>query len=389
MKNNFKSGLLGIFLVVACFASVTAQNDGDNVVAGRYRKLFSKVLNEERTLLVSLPEGYENSSQSYPVLYVLDGTVDSLVDAISTVRTLGSSEAPDMIIVAIANTKRNRDMIPGSDTAPRFLRFLTEELFAFVTKEYRTDDLRVIYGASNAGLAVMFAFLDNPDNFSGYIASSPTICHRREFMMQKIAALIPGNRVINKALYIIYGDKDFKEVPEALADFLPQLDKLKSRGLRLQTRYLPEAGHVPLGSLQSGLLAVFDGYAYPEDKWAGSGLAGLKTHYEQYSAKLGVAIRPPLPTINRMGQLLLLEKNQARDALPVFEYGDRLYPGNFACTVMLAVAHYRLGTLDGAKKYYFKAREIMKADKQASEPPFDEWREMKQKFEPNMTGTKK
>jgi predicted alpha/beta superfamily hydrolase len=381
MKNCFKTTIPGIiFFVISAFSSLPAQNNGDPVVAGKYVKVFSHVLDEERTLLVSLPEGYENSAQSYPVLFVLDGDAGSLIDAIAAARISANGYSPEMIIVAIANTKRNRDMVPGSDTAPKFLRFITEELFPVIAKECRTDNRRVLYGASNAGLFVVFSFLENPENFTGYIASNPTICWRQEFMIGKARELLAKKVGFNKFLYIIYGDKDFKEVPDALAVFLPLLEELKAKGLRLQTKYLPEEGHVPLGSLQFGLLAMYDGYAYPEEKRKTAGLDSLKAYFDNYSTKVGYSVKPPLPAISRLGQWFLFEKKNFKESIAVFEYALQHYPDDFACTVMLAVGYYNDHSIDLARKYYFKTKEIMNKTKD-EEPPFAEWKEMKAKFE--------
>jgi predicted alpha/beta superfamily hydrolase len=380
MNKYLRSMVTGMILLLSTFSFLPAQNTGDPVVAGKYFKIFSKVLDEERTLLVSLPDGYENSAQSYPVLYVLDGDAGSLINSISTVWMLNSSYSPEMIIVAIANTKRNRDMVPGSDTTPKFLRFITEELFPYIKKEFRTSGQRVLYGASNAGLFVVFSFLENPENFTGYIASSPTICWRKEFMINKARELMAKNISFNKFLYIIYGDKDFKEVPDALAVFLPLLEELKSKGLRLNTKYLPAEEHVPLGSLQYGLLSMYEGYNYPDEKRKTEGLDSLKAYYDSYSMKVGYPVQPPLSAISRLGQWFLLEKKNFKESISVFEYALQLYPDNFMCTAMLAMGHYNDNAIDLARKYYLKTKEIMNKTKDR-EPPFAEWQEMKKRFE--------
>jgi len=52
-----------------------AQNFGQNttpVPVGQSFMMKSAILNEERKVLVALPDNYEKSSQKYPVIYVLD-----------------------------------------------------------------------------------------------------------------------------------------------------------------------------------------------------------------------------------------------------------------------------------------------------------------------------
>ena len=50
------------------------------VTLGMARTIKSVILNEERRVLVHLPASYDTSGKSYPVLYLLDGTEDSLRD---------------------------------------------------------------------------------------------------------------------------------------------------------------------------------------------------------------------------------------------------------------------------------------------------------------------
>ncbi|MFC2132792.1 alpha/beta hydrolase-fold protein, partial [Bacteroidota bacterium] len=97
-----------ILLIICCLFVLPklsiAQNKSDDIIIGKYDKLYSKILNEERTLLVSLPDGYEGSLGKYPVLFLLDGNVSALSEMYSISRSIGYSSLPPMIIVAIQNT---------------------------------------------------------------------------------------------------------------------------------------------------------------------------------------------------------------------------------------------------------------------------------------------
>ena len=68
--------LILIFSLLISFSLQTttlAQQDNENITIGTYRILQSKILNEDRTLLISLPRSYEGSELSYPVVYLLYG----------------------------------------------------------------------------------------------------------------------------------------------------------------------------------------------------------------------------------------------------------------------------------------------------------------------------
>ncbi|MBG0860605.1 MAG: hypothetical protein IQL11_13985, partial [Bacteroidales bacterium] len=60
-------------LFAVSFLKTYSQNDGDNIVIGKYRKLHSETTNEDRTLLIWLPRSYHQSTISYPVIYLLYG----------------------------------------------------------------------------------------------------------------------------------------------------------------------------------------------------------------------------------------------------------------------------------------------------------------------------
>ena len=134
-----------------------------NIKVGVKDSIQSMVLDENRQLVVSLPSDYQTGDKTYPVLYVLDGNETGLLDAITVTRKLRA----EMIIVAIPNTDRDRDMMPLSTPtyevkkpgAENFLSFLETELIPHIEKKYRSNGQRTIRGRSLSGLFVMYAFL--------------------------------------------------------------------------------------------------------------------------------------------------------------------------------------------------------------------------------------
>lgn len=75
-----------------------------------------------------------------------------------------------------------------------------------------------------------------------------------------------------------------------------------------------------------------------------------------------------------------MEKKNFKESCAVFEYALQLYPDDFVCTMLLAIAYYNDNAIDLARKYFLKTKEIMNKTK-GEEPHFDEWQEMKKKFE--------
>ncbi len=151
-----------------------------NVKLGSARMIKSAIMNEDRKVLVHLPASYDTSSKSYPVLYLLDGTPGFLLEMIAiTNRLRNDGYAQEMIIVAIENTNRDRDMMPvvakdypGPPGAEAFLAFLEKELVPDIEKTYRTTQPRILQGKSLSGLFTVYALLARPTVFNAYVACS-------------------------------------------------------------------------------------------------------------------------------------------------------------------------------------------------------------------------
>src|ERR1700694_916165 len=136
----------------------------------RLHEFSSRIFRNTRFLRVWLPPGYddpENSSRSYPVLYLNDGQnlfeaatsftgVEWHVDETAD-RLIREGAVPPLIIVGIDNggKDRMREYMPYRSMQPMMLRvpgirypnFLLKEVMPFVARNYR-----VAPGAENTGL---------------------------------------------------------------------------------------------------------------------------------------------------------------------------------------------------------------------------------------------
>ncbi len=239
----------------------------EDVVLGKRVKIYSETLGEERTLFVRLPPGYEGSQMRYPVLYMLDGEFESLLaNAVSSIEYPRDDDSElGMILVAVANTDRSRDVFPvrvskspTSGGASSFLRFMVEELKPFVDGRYRTSGYDVLFGASNAALFVLYSLLSRPDSFEAYIASSPMIGWCREFMFDLAENRFSGSESLDKFLYMIYGEGDSSYVMSHIADFAELIEAKAPDDFRWELKVVEEGGHVPFTSLYDGLNAIMD-----------------------------------------------------------------------------------------------------------------------------------
>ena len=228
--------------------------------------IYSQLLNEERTLSVALPDEYESTKNDYPVLYVLDAEGQKLFPGcVSTVVDLQQQDLiPQMIVIGIWNTARNRDMIPtavshrpGSGGSIRFLSFIKNELIPYIGQNYRTTNFSVLYGMSNSALFTVYAMLEKPVTFNAYIASSPMIGHCPDFIQKKAEEFISKDQLNDRVLYMIYGTEDSRRVIEYVPDFEKYLETKAPQGFISNLVILAGEGHVPDSSLERGLKYIF------------------------------------------------------------------------------------------------------------------------------------
>jgi predicted alpha/beta superfamily hydrolase len=173
-------GLLTLLLLLVLGTQLPVVAQEVSAKLGVVRTMKSVILNEDRKVVVHLPASYDTSGQSYPVLYLLDGTQAFLLEMIAvTNRLRNDGNAPEMIIVAIENTNRDRDMMPvvakdfpGPPRAQAFLGFLEKELVPDIQKAYRTAQPGILQGKSLSGLFTIYALLARPTVFNAYVACS-------------------------------------------------------------------------------------------------------------------------------------------------------------------------------------------------------------------------
>ena len=135
--------------------------------------------------------GYESGDEHYPVLYLLETAMRISTTPREHADYLAySGRTPELIIVAIRNTDRNRDLTPPPSTQPsdiedypthggadNFLRFISDELSHHDTwGETASTELDRIQHSSvtrSEGSLPSHALVTRPDVFDAYIAISP------------------------------------------------------------------------------------------------------------------------------------------------------------------------------------------------------------------------
>ncbi len=163
MHRTLISSSIAFLLLGLLSAPASAQTASPSAIQlGIQTTLQSEIMGEARPLLIYTPDGYEQSSATYPVIYLLDGDGHLLHTAGATQFLARNGKMPEVIIVGLPNTDRTRDLTPALSTpderfptaggADTFLSFIADELVPFIDENYRTAPYRILIGHSFGGL---------------------------------------------------------------------------------------------------------------------------------------------------------------------------------------------------------------------------------------------
>lgn len=156
--------------ILCCFLNTIciAQEDNSQINIGINHTIKSSILNQDRTIQIYTPNGYSDSKQEYPVLYILDGQWYFLsgVAIQKALRTPGA--IPEMIVVGINNSNPLRRTLFG-DENEKFTNFLINEVIQYIDSNYRTNQERVIFGWEAAAYYISELILEQSEFFNGAI----------------------------------------------------------------------------------------------------------------------------------------------------------------------------------------------------------------------------
>lgn len=357
--------ILLLFLLSAGSIYLFSQNDGDDIVIGKYRKLHSVITNEDRTLLVWLPRSYNQSTLSYPVIYLLYGqnVSESLLPAITACDMLSASGVvPEMIIVGVASAERYRDYSSVSDGyIENTIRFFINELFPFVNSNYRTLNYRIVIGPQAGAVFSFYSLLTHPDLFQSYIIENPFVGRNREILFNMAGRFFNKNLTFNRFLYI-KEEKDSNPLYINTASEFAEIMKIRSpKDFRFRFSLEEPSGFfVPPVPAKEGLYMLFDNYKFP-DTVKVENIKDITCFYKNASKDYGVDLPVPEHVLTiEADKLLSAGKYDALSEL--LEYTLSIYPESLNALMRLANLKGFLGDYEVAINYYDKFLTIMPVD---------------------------
>ena len=357
-----------IFLVFFQFAalfSMYSQDDGDDIVIGKYRKLHSEVTNEDRTLLVWLPRSYDKSSLSYPVIYLLYGqnTSECLLPTITACDMLSASGAvPEMIIVGVASAERYRDYSSISDGfINNTVRFFNNELFPFIDSNYRTLDYRIVIGPQAGAVFSFYSLINNPELFHAYILENPFVGQNREILFNMADKYFNKDLTLNRFLYIKEEKNNNPVFIETAARFAEMMKTKTPVDFRFYFTLEDPSGYfVPPVPAKEGLLRLFEHFVFP-DTLLVENVNDIISFYVNVSKKYGVNFPVPEHILTIESDKLLSARKYG-DVSALLEYMLSLYPKSLNALMRMGDLKRTLGDYETAIKYYDEFLKIMPVD---------------------------
>jgi len=334
--------------------------DNETISIGKRVTIHSKILNENRVLLISLPSGYNNSEIKYPVLYLLDGGTHFMHASAAVDYLAGYRFTPEIIVVAIVNIDRNRDFTPikterfkTDGGAAKFHNFITEEVMPYMEKNYLSSDYNILMGHSLGGTFIGYSLLEHPETFDSYIAVSPFLQFADGYIVDEAKSKLKKKYNQPKSFYMSIGNEP---------DYYPTLDKFseliqKKSGKSIDFMYvnMKDDNHstTPYPTLFNGLRFIFSDWVVPQEVY-NQGLVVIDEHFKKLSKKYSYEITVSENTINLMGYNYLRNK-EIEKAIDIFIENTKRFPNSANVYDSLGEAYENNDQLDLALINYKKA----------------------------------
>jgi hypothetical protein len=360
---NPTKAIITLILIISFSAHLFAKTETEVIAGGERFTIHSKVLDEDRVILIFLPDNYDNSEYNFPVLYVLDGETHFRHVSGATDYLARNGLAPGIIVVAITNVNRNRDSSPvhvdnisTSGGAEKFHKFLKKELLPTIKKNYRTTDYNMIMGHSFGGTFIGYSLLEYPEVFNAYIAVSPYLQFADNYIINEAKNKLKSKYDNPKSFYMTVGDEiDFFNPLDEFSDLIKEKS---GKAISFQYVQMPRDNHMstPYLSIFNGLRFIFSDWTLPDETFQ-NGLLAIDDHFATVSKKYDYKVVTPENTINNLGYSYL-GAGRIPKAIEVFKENVKRFPKSANVYDSLGEAFENNNQLELAKKNYSEAYKL-------------------------------
>lgn len=313
---------------------------------GKKFTIKSKYLNEDRTIVVSLPSNYEDELfYQFPVLYLTDAS-SQLDHTASMVHYLSDGISP-MIVVGIFTPDRWNELKPYTQEkqinpkAENLRKFIVEEVKGFINQNYRTLDYSIFAGHSLGGAFAVNAYIQNPEDFDVFFALAPNLAMGSEVMFEQLLEAFEHENQ-PKIYFQFEGITPFTTPINTYARLTNMLIKYPHLKNTHKVQLFESEDHmtIPHIGLYRGLSEIYrDWFLYIpsilQDK------TNIKSHFKGLSERMGYQVKPTEFYFRDLITALI-----SMELLDTAEYAAQIaketYPASHFSYVLLAdVAHAR------------------------------------------------
>jgi hypothetical protein len=296
----------------------------------------------------------------------------------------GNTVLPDMIVVGIPNTDRQRDLTPthsgenSSGGGEAFASFIEHELMPYVDSLYPTAPYKIFIGHSLGGLTVVNTLIHHPQMFNAYLAIDPSMWWDNQLLLKASGSILTGNKFNGKAFYLGVANTMVPGMDTAMVRsdtnkntihirsillLADALRKASGNGLRWEYKYYKDDNHgsVPLISEYDGLRFIFNYYDYKDINKlfdssfnAAHSVSSVTDHYRVISREMGYTVLPPESFINNLGYGFMQNK-QNEKAFAFFEMNIENYPKSGNVYDSMGDFYVTTGDKEKAIDYFRKA----------------------------------
>jgi predicted alpha/beta superfamily hydrolase len=273
-----KKILIACCILFAFQYMVLAQNENiKSLTIGEVRTFKSKILNEDRILNIYLPQGFDKK-KSYPVIYLLDGSMnEDFIHVSGLVQFFSQMYAmPETIVVGIANIDRKRDFTfhtdlkdlqkdyPTTGHSDQFISFLEKELKPYIESQFKTTD-KYLFGQSLGGLLATEILLKKPEMFNNYFIISPSLWWDDQSLLKQAPQLLSKIPDTKKFVYVSVGKDEHPVMVKDAASLYDVLQKAGKKNWTVEYKMMETDNHATIlhRSLYEGLVKLFP---YKEQK---------------------------------------------------------------------------------------------------------------------------
>jgi len=192
-----------------------------NINLGEKIGFYSDNLKEQREFFVRLPDSYQETKRSYPVIYLLDANNETLTymknlyfhSVTQIERLMKQGDIPESIIVGIP-FKSSQWFSNVSNNSEPFKNYLTKELSIYINDNYRTINSNILIGQSYSALFVINSLPSSSNTFNSYVAIEPILANGE---LEKATKNYQALTIDNAKLQIIMGGTTFLEQAKILS----------------------------------------------------------------------------------------------------------------------------------------------------------------------------